>query len=800
MPGQPTDASESRMPDKENVALKRARSFYSISGIRMSETWQRRAWAGISLFLLLLLCFPMPKYVPAYSRVLYADDGSMMSASLSEEGQWCFPGQKPVPEQFATCLRLYEDEYLAWHPGMNPVSVFKAWLLNRRRHKIVRGASTLAMQVMRMKNKDARRTLPIKLFEVAGAVKLSLLSTDDDIIRIWAEMAPFGGNTVGLQAAALRYFGRQPDQLSWAEYALLAVMPNSPAGANLIVNRELLKAKRDALLTKLLRKGIISLQECQRYISEPLPEHNQKIPQKAFHLLSYLTEKHPRTYIFETTLSSGTQSLMSQILGQESHYLQQEDIKNMAVVVVDVESNNLVAYQGNVAGKDGSFSYVDIIQSPRSYGSLLKPFLYAHVLEKGLLLPHEMIPDVPMAIGDFQPENFDKKFRGAVPMDEMVVQSLNVPAVNILHQTGLQSFYDRLQQLDVAHLNKGTAHYGLSLILGGGETSLWEISRLYKGLARNYLGKADPFESIQILKGQLKEKEPSFAFSPWPMFHTVKAMSDVSRPREEKTWSYYDGDNQVAWKTGTSYGHKDAWAVGFTNKYMVAVWVGNEGGEGRYDLTGISRAAPILFRILRSLPSSSWKITPPKVSAATHVRACKQSGKLAGHWCTETEVMSVQGNVLSLETCQWHRSIQCSEEGNMILPSCSSQAAYTDTVFVVPSKYEFYYKYAHLTYMGLPETDPACRDVGEACQILYPRPNMKLFLPKEKKGEQKDIILEAYHRNQDAILYWYDHQQFLGKTSSGQHVMQVSLPKGKHSLSITDQWGNQSTVPFEIIQ
>ncbi|MCE2790518.1 MAG: hypothetical protein LW630_11485, partial [Saprospiraceae bacterium] len=570
-------------------------------------------------------------------------------------------------------------------------------------------------------------------------------------------------------------------------------------GANLTINRDRLLERRNGLLQKLLDRGIIQQDEYHRNLSEPLPKKQLAITQQAYHLLNHLSKTHANTYVYLSTISPVYQHLTRELLLRESEFLRQEDIRNLALVVLDTEQDCVVAYHGNVPKGNGSFSYVDIAQSPRSTGSLLKPLLYLHVLESGLMLPQEMVPDIPSAFGDFQPQNFDKKFRGVVGLDEMVIQSLNVPAVRVLQQAGLHSFYEKLQQLKIGHLNKGADHYGLSLILGGGETSLWEICRIYKGISRNAAGKTMPFGAVRILKDHDPVLPlPQLRFSQGPLDHTIRVMSDVKRPREDKHWSVYGNRQEVAWKTGTSYGHKDGWAVGFNGKFLVGVWVGNEDGEGRFDLTGISRAAPVMFQVFRSLPESRL----PAASTAKNqqkVKVCRHSGKRAGPLCTDVGEVGAQGLVLGLDVCQWHQIAEINAQGKMVGSGCPSKVAFRDTIFVLPAWYEYYYKAGHPEYVGLPDTDPKCQSTAEGCQIMYPREGMTIFLPRKDQNLSNELILEAYHRREDAQLYWYDNQIFLGKTNHGAHRLSATLQPGKHQLTILDNWGNQSKVSFLVV-
>ena len=565
------------------------------------------------LAVITFIMWPIPPSTLQYSKALYSHDGELLAAVTSTNQQWCFPMEGNLPEPLILAIKEYEDAYMSWHPGINPISVVKAYKLNHKKGKIVRGASTLAMQVMSMRRQNHNRTWTNKILEALSAIKYSMLNSDDRIIRDWAEMAPFGSNIIGVKAASLKYFGRSLDKLSWPEYALLAVLPNNPGFVNLQKNTDIILKKRNELLKKLGQNGYISGKDVPIYMDEDLPKHFSPLPQHGYHLLQHLIKSYPQKHIFKTHVQKEIQKQTENILQQEANFNGYDDIKNMAAIIVDIEKNELVAYQGNIRLSSNEFDYVDIIQSPRSYGSLLKPFLYAYALDNKLFLPGEIVPDIPTHIDDFQPKNFDKKYRGAVRIEEMVTQSLNIPAVRILNEVGLQSFYDHLQSFHPQYLNKGAQHYGLSLILGGGELYLLDIGRMYKGLGRNFHGYNDPYNNMKILTDEVPySRKDGMSYSLFTMQKTVETMSDLIRPREEKYSHLLDSENRIAWKTGTSYGHRDAWSVGFNDRYAVGVWVGNSDGEGRFNLTGISKAAPVMFKIFKILPAIN-KASPPRL-------------------------------------------------------------------------------------------------------------------------------------------------------------------------------------------
>jgi penicillin-binding protein 1C len=747
------------------------------------------------------IAFPLPTYQPALSTALYSRQGNLLSAITSAEQQWCLPLENGVPERFKTALLLYEDAYFYWHPGVNPVSISKAIHANWKAGRIRRGASTLTMQLMRMKYRHAERNLASKLIETLGAVKYTLINSKSKVLQEWAEIAPFGGNTIGLRSASLRYFGIEPESLSWAQAALLAVIPNLPGMVNPEKNRHLLIEKRNTLLKKLHRHGHFNAEDLALYLDEDIPSGRVPIPGKNYHFLQFMKQRQPDVPLFHSTLDESLQQALDQLIQTESAYLQVEGIQHMAAVILDIQTNEVLAYTGNIPGKNKAFQYVDLVQAPRSYGSLLKPLLYAEALESGLFLPNELIPDIPTHIGDFRPKNFDQKYRGAATLDQMLVQSLNVPAVRVLQQIGIQSFYQRVRSLQLKGIDKGASHYGLSIILGGAETSLWELCRLYKGFARNYQSLEDPYHAILTRRIHQPEKQNhTFEYSPYAIRHTVQYMSDLERPREEKGWTLLGNAQKIAWKTGTSFGHRDAWAIGFNDRYLVGIWVGNEDGEGRHNLTGIQRAAPVLFKAFRLLPETQGFNRPPYGKKESTIQVCGLSGKLASPLCQNTLSLKTHTVSHKYETCHFHQVVYLSPNGQMMHENCPAKKGSLDTLFVLPPEMGYYFKHHNAQYKELPEPDPDCPPYSTPLKILYPQNRMKVFLPREHKEKKNQLIARAFKAAGNGRVYWYINDSFIEASHSGvEHKMSVILSKGTYTLTVIDQNGNSDSVTFDVL-
>ena len=383
-------------------------------------------WVLAALMLAWLCCLPRELFRDvSYSTVVESAEGELLGARIAADEQWRFPPRDTVPERYATALVQFEDRAFWWHPGVNPVALVRAAVDNLRAGHVMSGGSTLTMQVIRL-SRQKERTLWQKAIEAVQATRLEFRYSKKHILALYAAHAPYGGNVVGLEAAAWRYFGRPAAELSWAEAATLAILPNAPGTLHLSRGREQLLAKRNRLLERLLAHGDIDRDTYEAALEEPLPGAPLPLPALAPHYVN----RCPQGERTRTTLRIGLQKAVSDAVDRRSNDLAAEGVADMAAVVIDNASGAVVAYIGNACmDRERPGMQVDVAASARSTGSILKPFLYAAALEEGVILPRTLLPDVPMNLGGFAPQNFDRQFYGAVPASEALARSLNVPAV-----------------------------------------------------------------------------------------------------------------------------------------------------------------------------------------------------------------------------------------------------------------------------------------------------------------------------------------------------------------------------------
>ncbi len=778
---------------------------------RLGRRWRRALYAIACLCVAIgaWRALPDPLFVEPLSSVVLARDGTLLGGRIADDGQWRFPPGERVPEKFRHALLAYEDKRFERHPGVDPLALARAVRLNLQSGRIVSGGSTLSMQVVRLARGERNRGLLDKLIEIGLALRLELQYRKAEILALYAGHAPFGGNVVGLEAAAWRYFGRAPEQLSWAEVSTLAVLPNSPALIHPGRNRAKLQEKRDRLLRRLHADGRLSALDLDAALREPLPAQPVALPQHAPHLLETLRAQSPGTHRFRTTLDARLQAAAMEIVLGRARALERQDIHNAAALVVDNRSFEVLAYVGNaewsVANERGHA--LDIVRRARSTGSILKPFLYAAMLDDGEILPGTLVADVPTQYGGYMPENFDHAYRGAVPAEVALAQSLNVPAVRMLKQHGVQRFYDFLGPLGMTTLKRKPEEYGLTLILGGAEAQLYDVAGMYANLA-DIARQISPeprgrYRRLKLLADEELTEKNMAEISPGAAWLTLRALLEVARPAEEGFWKSFASSRKIAWKTGTSWGLRDAWAVGNTTRHTVAVWAGNASGEGRPALTGASAAAPILFDLFNRLDAAEW-FAPPTVHMK-EVDVCRNDGYLANGNCEIERQWVPRGSHFDQPSPHHVRVHLDRARRYRVHGECERVAdmAHADW-FVLPPGQEFFYRRRHADYRILPpyrsdcEASVAAQGARGPIDFLYPTPGTKIYIPVDLAETKSRVVFEAVHRDRQATLHWHLDDTYVGTTRTF-HQRALDASAGAHTLTVVDQRGNRLSRQFEVL-
>jgi penicillin-binding protein 1C len=763
-----------------------------------------RLQKGLGVLLLLLFLFELAVYLiplpwaalerPS-STLVFDREGKVLRAFTSADDMWRI---RTDLEQVSPLLRkyliFYEDRWFYYHPGVNPVSLVRALGQNLRSGRIISGGSTLSMQIARMIEPKAR-TWQNKAIELFRALQLEQRFTKDELLTIYFNIAPYGGNIEGVAAAAWLYFGKEPARLSPGEAALLTVLPNSPSQFRPDLAPDRARQARDKVLKRLFDHGLIEDVEYQEALAEEVPEARREWPFRAPHFSQELVARYPQEARIPTTINADLQIFLEDLLALEVAKLKAEGITNAAAVVIDNQTHQLVAAVGSAA----FFNHQDQGQvngylAPRSPGSTLKPFVYALALEKGLLTPAHYVEDVPVLYSGYSPENYDSTYSGLVSAQEALQRSLNVPAVNLLAALGGEALYELLKKAGFTTLTP-VNHYGLPMILGGCEVNLLELTNLYAALASG--GKKYPVQTRQ----DRETSPPVPLFSPGVAYIITEILTEVRRPDLPTCWEFTTLP-KVAWKTGTSYGHKDAWSIGYNPRYTVGVWVGNFSGEGRAGLNGAETAAPLLFTIFAQLNSDttvSW-FTPP---ATVKKRAvCAVSGQTPGPFCTPLRTDYYLADCSPEVECTLHQTYLLDPASGYRLPPhyYSAARATVEQVYLqYPPRVAAWLEANGQPVETLPPLLPEWQKIlpGGAPVVRSPSADYIYQIRRGIPLEYQKICLEAAAGNDVQRLYWFIDGEFYGQTKPGERLFYIPEP-GCHRVICQDDRGRSTEVKLEI--
>ncbi len=769
------------------------------------------------LILLLSLCLfyfliplPSPLFPLNYSTVILADPSEdqdeknqILRVFLNRDEQWILPPREdiPIPDKLKTAVLQYEDRYFYYHPGINPVAIFRAVYQNISSGKTISGASTLTMQVARLIRRK-ERTYWNKIVEILQALKIEILYSKDEILELYLNHAPYGGNIIGYQAASLRYFQKLPEQLTWSEATMLAVLPNAPGLISPDINPQQLKLKRDALLKALRNKDILDSETYRLAELEPLPNGSRPFQFLAPHLSQWLKqEAGSGGGVITTTIDAQHQLNVEELVNRQLTYLANKGIKNGAALVAETQSGKIRAYVGSQNFFDFSNQgQVDGVRAPRSSGSILKPFLYALSIDDGIILPQTLVKDVPAFYGAFSPANADESFDGILTAKEALVRSLNVPAVRLLYTYGLHPFYQFLKSANISTLFRYADDYGLPLIIGGAEVTVWDMAMLFRSLGND--GRIAPLQILADSSGAKHATVFEDAISPAACFLTLNMLRELKRPGSEYYWELYENQWPLAWKTGTSYGQRDAWAVGVSPQWTIAVWVGNFTGEGNANLSGARCAGPLLFDIFNYLPKDPNQPWFPKPEANfSPINVCTETGFLASSDCPNPTLAEAPRFMKPLRLCPFHHKIFVSgDKKHQVCSLCWESGHYhAESQLIYPPDVAQYLRQRGQIPGSIPphKTDCPARATSQPLQIIYPQQNARLWVPRDFGGSLQKVTMRVAHRDSRRQLFWYLDDHYLGITEN-RHEKAVGLSKGWHTLEVIDGVGYRDRKRFYV--
>ena len=772
----------------------------------------------VCLFVLANLCFPFPKekLQPAPSTVVLDRNGEWLRAFTSPDEMWRFSETSldTISPRFQTAVLTYEDRWFYHHWGINPVSLAGAAVDNFNAGEIVRGGSTITMQLARlMEPKD--RTIPNKLIEMFRAIQLELTYTKSEILTYYFNMLPYGGNIVGSAAAARLYFNKPQSALSLGEAALLAAIPNSPERLRPDRFPERARKARKKVLLRMKEAGKISEQRLQEALKEPIPTARYSLPFKAPHLSRLLvsnkqqsfTSQHLVDQWIHTTIDHRYQYIAERILRDRLRPLQGQGVSTGAVVVLDTKTHEVLAMVGSHDFFDKtSAGQVNGTLALRSPGSTLKPFIYALAIDKGLITPQTMLFDVPVDYVGYAPVNYDGKFTGYVTARDALARSLNVPAVNLYAKMPNNQLYEFLKRAGISTLSDKD-EYGLSLVLGGCGINLLELTNLYAGLAN--MGEFAPYQLIKKKEAANEEDdEPSSPFSdvsrllrPEISWIVTDMLTSLKRPDFPETFELTGTMPKVAWKTGTSYGHRDAWSIGYSPELTIGVWLGNFNGTGSPVLIGSQAAAPILFALFTALSgekSQQWFSEPTDLNIRL---VCALSGlSLSPHCPTSISDVFIPG-ISSVRVCHIHKSIQVNiANGERLCSSCRQGKQYRDeTIAVFPAEVATWLNANGFAIPQLPAHNPDCTRplAGTHPIILSPARDTVYQIRSNIPSMHQKIRLSASVSGDTQDIFWFLNGELVFK---GQAVEPTFLTPvvGKHELTCIDGAGRSTSLPLMI--
>ncbi len=748
---------------------------------------------ALATFLCLDMLFPFEPNV-GFATQIISKEGVVLHTFLSKDEKWrLYAKNTEITPLLRKTLIYKEDQYFYFHIGVNPLAIARAAVYNIFSGRRTSGASTITMQVVRLLQ-PKKRTYFNKAMEAFHALQLELHHSKDEILQLYFNLVPYGGNVEGIKAASLLYFGKPPQLLSLAEITALTIVPNRPSSLRPGTKNTDLIVARNEWLHRFLEAGLFQESIIRDALEEPLSIKRRDSPKLSPHLSVRLHREFPGQSIIETNLKV---ELQRQIEGQVSSYLNRlkgQNIHNAAVLVVNNETMAVEAYIGS-----GDFNnpfdggQVDGIRAVRSPGSTLKPLLYATAFDKGMIIPKTVLNDVPHNFSGFEPENFDQHFNGPVTTEFALANSLNIPAVHILQDLGTTVFVNQLKKAGFQTIKKQERDLGLSMILGGCGITLEEITRLFASFANE-----GQFRSLKYLKTSNKPEKSTTVVSKEASFLITDILTQITRPDLPSNFDNTYHLPRIAWKTGTSYGKRDAWSVGYNKRYTVGVWVGNFSGEGVPDLSGANTGTPLLFSIFNALDYNSprgWYAVPKNIQLR---KVCAVSGDIPNEFCEHQIPGYYISGVSAYRKCGHKRYVFTNHQGTISYCTyCLPENGFEKRTYPnLSPDLIAYYEVQKIPYPKLPPHNAHCERVFHDGPPLIVSPNeaSEYFI---RKDEPQQIQLACQPANDVQMVFWYINDKLIRKSEPNEAVF-ITPPLGKVKISCSDDRGRNSDVWIKV--
>jgi penicillin-binding protein 1C len=746
----------------------------------------------VILFFILSVMFPLRVKVD-YSQIVTAGDGTVIHAFLTKDEKWrMMLEQNEISPQLRKAILYKEDKWFYYHFGVNPFAIGRAAFNNLFHLRRTSGASTITMQVVRLLY-PKERTYGNKIVEVFRATQLELTYSKEEILQLYFNLVPYGGNVEGVKAASLLYFGRMPDKLSLAQITTLAIIPNRPISLKPGKRNDAIVQARNKWLRRMKADETFNLRDLEDALNEPLDAQRQDAPKFAPHFAVRMKQMYPSRPIIKTSLNRFAQDKITAIAYNYSKRLKSLNINNAAVLVINNKTGKVEAYLGSPDATDNFHNgQVDGITAIRSPGSTLKPLVYALAFDKGLATPKTVIADVPVNFDGYAPENFNSKFNGNVTVEKALSYSLNIPAVKMLNQLGTATLTDKLKQAGFKQIMKDENKLGLSTVLGGCGVSLEELTSLYAAFAHE--GK---FSRLKFLKEDSVINEIRL-ISPGSAFMTSEILTTLTRPDLPNNFQSSMHIPKIAWKTGTSYGRHDAWSIGYNMNYTIGVWIGNFSGEGVPELTGADMATPLLFEIFNSLDYNSNKKWFRQPDDLDFRLVCSVSGKVPDDFCESQVIDYFIPKVSSVQKCNHMKQVYVSpDESFSYCTSCLPHDGYKTKLYSNPDPDLItYYETEHILYEKIPAHNKNCSRIfsSQPPTITSPTDRKEYII---EKGQDQQLMLSCNADNEVKTVYWYINDRFFKSCSSTEKIFFVP-EEGQVKISCSDDKGRNTNIVIKV--
>jgi penicillin-binding protein 1C len=769
------------------------------------------------LFAALDWLFPFPwQALERPPALVVADhDGEPLRFFLPPDQRWRLPVRlSELPPELPRALVASEDRRFYRHFGVDPLAVLRAAWTDLRAGAVVSGASTIPMQVARLAEPH-RRGVGGKLRECFRAFQLERRYSKRRLLELYLNLTPYGGNVEGVGAAAWFYFGKTADRLSLGEIALLTALPRSPVRYDPTTHPQAARAARDRVLRQLAQHGYLDPadpgevgggfppHEIEEALRQPVPAARHRPPFGAPHFSELVLRRFPGRQRLVTTLDRDLQRAAEELVRRRIPELRAQGIGNAAVVVVESSTRAVRALVGSAGFEEDAYQgQVDGAVARRSPGSTLKPFLYAMAMDGGRVLPDSYLLDVPTDFGGYVAENFDQRYRGRVTVRDALIHSYNACAVRLLNEVGLPEFHRLLRRGGLATLDRPSEHYGLPLILGSGEVTLLDLTNLYATLAQEGV-----YAPVRLLEGAPDNLYATGAaagerlFSPESAAAVAGILAELRRPDLPESWNLARGVAGVAWKTGTSYGHRDAWAVGFSGRFTIGVWVGNFDGRARLGISGSEHAAPLLFDLFRAMPAPAAPRTRERGDEGTEIEVCELSHELPGPYCPRRVRIPYLPGRSHLAACTYHRRVLVdAETGGLLSGDCLASRPHRFVLLTLfPAELVAWWRAQGTPIVETPRPAPGCTAIpdDEAPRIVSPAAATAYRLRRDAPAEYQKIPLIAQAGAGTGHLFWYQDGVLVASSPPGRSLFLAERP-GEHRLVVTDDSGRSDGITYRV--